>query len=240
MTLVIQTPNTKSLLLELGASAVCADSSGAAFAFVSKAGAEGLFSQPNIKQLTTHGHFELIVGIDAVTNIDALDYLQALSKSEKGLKVRVFRHNFEGSIFHPKFCWFRYGEKLKLVTGSGNLTAAGLGISANLASNNWEAFSIQHLDDQESRQVISQWESWLDDSIKNNLLFPLDAPEVKVRAIENSRSWPRKAGTVRQTTSHSKTVSVEGSTYTSIVLIKEIAKGRLGQADFGKSVFQSF
>jgi hypothetical protein len=77
----------------------------------------------------------LVVGLDAVTSRNALEYLAQVERDRPNLTVRVF-WNETGGLFHPKMCHFRYGNGREvLILGSGNLTPGGL-------RENFEGYTI--------------------------------------------------------------------------------------------------
>jgi YaaC-like Protein len=108
---------------------------GAAFGFATRDGVQLLFGNREFRQfLEATDGFELVVGIDAITNIAALDKISALAT--QGLRARAFWHQRQPLLFHPKVSWFRRVRGMTLVVGSGNLTPGGL-------RSNWEAFVPQ-------------------------------------------------------------------------------------------------
>lgn len=73
MTFVFQQPGTAKLLEAIDGAAFNASSGGGVFAFASKDGIDAFFARPNISaMLSNQRPFHLIVGIDAITNADAL------------------------------------------------------------------------------------------------------------------------------------------------------------------------
>lgn len=247
MVLVIQEPGTSQLLQKINECADGALVAGAAFAFASKAGVNAFLSLPNIQSLIKNGVFELVIGIDAITNVDALYELRKFQEeSNNNLTVKIFKGEPQkGSIFHPKFSWFVNGDSGWLITGSGNLTHAGLGCSANGVRGNWEAFSVNQLDDAGVIKIKETWEKWLTQSSQNNWLFRLGDKEVEEKAIENSRRMPVRVAPAADSAKVSGSVDalakeVEGTEYFDDVQICEISKNRWRQADLGKIVIRDF
>src|ERR1700736_5180570 len=129
MTLHIQDPiATDSLCLLRALTDACSDATrgGAAFAFVSVDGIKLLFANRAFARFSQRHPFEVVVGVDRITNVAALCALEELTNQLPNLSVEVFLHNRSGAVFHPKLCWFRTNEGGNLITGSGNLTAGGL------------------------------------------------------------------------------------------------------------------
>ncbi len=106
------------------------------YAFASQDGVNWLFEDPIIKQiLHGDGQVDLLVGLDAITNRQTLERLQALEKLHKHFRPRVFWNEIV-SLFHPKISDFTYpGGGRRLIVGSGNLTPGGL-------MNNIEGYTI--------------------------------------------------------------------------------------------------
>ena len=108
------------------------------FAFASRAGVDSLIVDPEIKGFLRNSAVSLVVGIDAVTNRDALVRLQELEQANKRLSVQVF-WNPTNALFHPKFARFMYPDGgQSMIVGSGNLTLGGL-------RQHFEAFSVMRV-----------------------------------------------------------------------------------------------
>lgn len=125
-------------------------SGGGAFAFLSAGGVQLLLRDASFVEFTRHGHFDLVIGADAITDtaaVAALDEARAVSPNIEA-SVHLPRH--PRSIFHPKLAWFRKPDGGVLITGSGNLTAGGL-------RWNIEAFHVTELDAAGIDQVAHQW-----------------------------------------------------------------------------------
>jgi len=155
-----------------------AERGGGIFAFASRAGIDMLLGDEELQPLLSGGGFELIVGVDSVTDTRALDRLTELSRRRPGLSARALVHG-RGGIFHPKLCWFAAGERLRLVVGSGNLTLGGLArnTEASLAT------VLSGADAVESEAAIRAWTERWDD-----YLMAPDSPQAQARAAENSGS----------------------------------------------------
>lgn len=131
-----------------------AERAGAAFAFASSQGIKLLASEPTFIELLETAQFKMIVGLDAITDIKAVDELRKLTENYKNFSANLFLHSSAGSIFHPKTLWIKRDDCGAVITGSGNLTAGGL-------KTNWEATSVQLLDANEIKNVESQWDTWI-------------------------------------------------------------------------------
>jgi HKD family nuclease len=170
--------DSRYLLEEILVAAKGASSGVGAFAFASAAGINLLLKDLDFAKFLSKAPFELVVGIDAITDTNALDALSANVALHPNLTTRVFFGSLSGSTFHPKMCWFRQFSRGTCLVGSGNLTAGGL-------RGNYEAFSVSTLSRNEMRKSDDMWQSWsLFHAAK---LLPLDDPNVRNKAKENSR-----------------------------------------------------
>ncbi|AUN14317.1 phospholipase D family protein [Paraclostridium sordellii] len=150
---------------------------GAVYAFVSAGGVKLLLANEKFKNILKNGSFELIVGIDEITNTKTLEKLGEIQEKYNGnLKVRAFLNNTKSSLFHPKFCWFEKESGGVLVTGSGNLTEKGL-------RKNREIFNVIEVDSENLKEIQEQWENWL--NYNSELLKPIDDEYVKAKAEYN-------------------------------------------------------
>ena len=154
-----------------------ATSGGGMFAFASSDGVKLLLKDEVFKKFAGAHKFELIVGIDEITNSKALQALKETSDELPKLDVKVFSHNRVQSIFHPKLCWFRHKVKSYLLTGSGNLTVRGL-------RGNWEGFGVGELGGDSANALEQQWADWRQFHV--NRLKTVDDPEVVARAATGS------------------------------------------------------
>ena len=151
---------------------------GGAYAFASRSGIELLFGDDAIKFFLEKGHFFLIVGMDDITNIKALQTLKALEERYNGhLTVKAYIHNSRGSTFHPKYCWFKHSEGGVLIIGSGNLTEQGL-------RHNREAYSVVDCTADEFSSVENEWDRWVEHS--SPFLFNIDDSRVLKIAAKNA------------------------------------------------------
>lgn len=242
MAFTFQQPGTKKLLKALDAAARKADCGGGVFAFATKGGIEALLACPNIMHMLEHQRpFHLIVGVDAITNVEALLYLSEKVDLFKGaLKANVFFHGTPGNTFHPKFSWFIQENVLKLLTGSGNLTLSGLGKFPTKGSHfgNWEAFSLQNFT---TKFVVvkKQIDDWLAEQSKLGTLCKLDDERVREMAMFNARTRIVRPPSVGKPPL--VPVPVDGVEFeTPEVLVRELSSNRLGQADVGRAALVEF
>ena len=142
---------------------------GGAFSFASSDGVNLLMKDEVFRTFLQGGSFELVVGVDAITNEKALATLKKATDELPTLDVKVFYHQRPQTLFHPKFCWFRRGPKSVLLTGSGNLTVRGL-------RGNWEAFGIGEVAGGGADSLETQWADWR--KAHESRLRPVDDPEV--------------------------------------------------------------
>lgn len=149
---------------------------GAAFAFVSQGGVKLLLKDKIFKRFAASRRFDLIVGVDGITNPKALTALAESREELPKLDVRVFHHTLRGPLFHPKFCWFRHKSGGILIAGSGNLTARGL-------RGNWEAFTVSALSSKGVNEVEQKWKAWT--ASHAGWLKSLDDADVLARAALN-------------------------------------------------------
>ena len=168
----------KALLDTLVEAGEGAERGGGIFAFASVRGIDSLLDDNAFRPLAKERGFQLIVGVDSITDEAALGALTSYSEKYAALTARVCLHE-TGMLFHPKLCWFATADRLTLVVGSGNLTAGGL-------MSNFEAFLVTTLEGEaaaaeEARiaSMLDSWDAWL--------LQP-DRPEAIARAKRNTGS----------------------------------------------------
>ena len=180
--------------------------------------------------------FDLIVGLDAVTNDDAIDAIKTYQRIYPKFRARALVRKDKGGIFHVKMCYFRKGLRGTSVVGSGNLTAEGL-------RGNCEAYSIASLSQDEVHIVDNLWRSWTE--FHTTDLLPLDHPEVVKLAKKNGRAAARANRVVHGVLNEGR----KGKFYvsrpqskTSEVLIAEIPKSgtRWNQANFDLQTFTAY
>jgi len=147
------------------------------FAFASSVGVKLLVDDEQFKEAARRGAVELIVGTDAVTNVRALEALADVSDDFPNVRTRAFLNPQPTGLFHPKFCFTRSGGGGCLIAGSGNLTEGGL-------LGNWEAYSVDELNEQGIAAVQAVWDQW---TLKHaEWLLPVDDDRVRSRAALNN------------------------------------------------------
>lgn len=174
-----ETLHLDEVLLSMVPSAV---SGGGAFAFATVNGLNAIFDSSEFRNYFKRYSFDLILGVDAITNINALRRASELMRETSGrLRVRIYHAPGVESIFHPKFVWFenKAQSNPSLIVGSGNLTVNGL-------QRNTEAFcwldGILSADD-----VLSPWDQWVEYCEELGYLFEINDPLVVNLAKRNGR-----------------------------------------------------
>jgi HKD family nuclease len=172
MTLNIQdptNPNSDYLVDTLLDACVGASRGGGAFAFLSSGGVKLLLQDNRFIEFSKSGAFDLVVGVDAITDTNAIAALDVAKASNPGLSTCVHVPSHPRSIFHPKFAWFETPDGGTLVAGSGNLTAGGL-------RWNIEAYSVSKLTSAEVKSIANQWADFKKHSAE--CLLATDDPKV--------------------------------------------------------------
>src|SRR5688500_18063064 len=146
-----QGPYLLEYLLEACASG--ATTGGGLFAWTTANGLQLLFEDPAFVRFLSQGQFDLVIGIDAVTNVAAIIKLNSILETTPSLTASVFVHERPQTMFHPKVCWFAGPKSGTLISGSGNLTVAGL-------RGNWEAFTVTAISPSEARTIQGDWTKW--------------------------------------------------------------------------------
>lgn len=168
--------STGNLLEELLSECATATQGGAIFAWTNASGTRSFVEDPVFKRFIRHGRFDLVVGLDSITDEAAVKALVAAEAAAAGLTVRAFLHD-RSELFHPKMAWLGDATALTLLVGSGNLTMGGL-------KNNWEAFTIARLAGTEAKAAHDEIARWL--GRWSGMLLPVNDPRVAARARENS------------------------------------------------------
>jgi hypothetical protein len=100
------------------------------------------------------GATNLIVGLDAVTDVSALEQLAELTRVHENFEARVFFNPASG-LFHPKISHFQHSRgRSTVIVGSGNFTPGGF-------RRNIEAYSIIRGRNRDIESVIA-WDQFLD------------------------------------------------------------------------------
>ena len=243
MSLYIQDPedpNTTYLLEVLVAACAQSTGGGGAFAWATSLGTNLLLGDKSFVDLASKHDFDLVVGIDAITNEKALETLQQYSDQLAGLTVKIFMHNYAGTIFHPKFTWFRNTEGGIVISGSGNLTDGGL-------RGNWEAFTVSKMNDSAITTVETYWSDWRAQHA-DKLFSPSDSDVIE-RAKKNigwgggGKPGAKKKPKLKVVGTPAKTTKVaKKGVVVDEVLVAEIPKGssRWNQANFDQKNYEDF
>lgn len=239
MKICIQDPSwaDSAYLLEEILSACEGASRGAgAFAFASSGGIKLLLHDEAFVKFLSRYPFEIIVGVDAITDNVALDTLAMCLARHSGLRARVFIGKSNATLFHAKMCWFRRRNRGVCIVGSGNLTAGGL-------RGNYEAFSVAQLSLTQQVALEHTWSSWI--KFHAGDLLPLDHQTVRKRAGLNSGKEPRSSNKLRDVLLEDSQGNVSvGAAHTgsASVLLAEIPKSgdRWNQANFDVQTFRDF
>ncbi len=219
-----------------------------AYAWVTTDGIKVLWEDEVFQNLFRKGSYHAVVGVDQVTNIDALEMLSSLKKNYPKFNVQIYYERRNKGIFHPKFSLFKKeNNKGSLVIGSGNLTVSGLRI-------NKEAFNNIELDQNRYNEAEGYWRKWLEES-RDKLKSP-DDPEILDKAKKNTfvriKSIKKKSRKEILKSKNSEIQKFEeiqtsidegwGFYETNKVLIAEIPKSgnRWKQANFDKNTFKQF
>jgi len=207
-----------------------AESGGSVFAWCNRGGIEGLLHDSVFKEFFKRGgSYRLIVGVDSITDEDALIELKSLADLHGGFRPGVLLHAQSGSMFHPKFSWFTSGDDLKTVVGSGNMTLGGL-------RKNWEVSVFSEFNGVEAASQLGDIESYL--TQLDPYVVPVDHPAALARARKNSSA--HKAA--RRAITRQARTAAQGVGADQFVLLAEITKSdnRWQQANFTKAIFESF
>lgn len=166
-----------SLLGHLADAAENADRGGGIFGWTNRRGLDLVFAEPRLAAFFQRGPFQLVVGVDTITDVPALDRLAELMAEHPEVTARVlYQADPKAPMFHPKLAWFVTGSNLRLIVGSGNLTGGGL-------QRNWEACTVVDLDGAHAIELEDQLSSWI--AAHEDLLRGIDDEEVRARAATN-------------------------------------------------------
>ena len=180
MTLTLQVPGADNTLHDaIVAAATGATGGFAAFAFATATGIDTALAEPAVRNLLGSGQFQLVVGLDAITDTAAVAAIKTAKSALPKAAVLFFYNPKGGVLYHPKTSFFRRPSGGRCLTGSGNLTLGGL-------RNNWEAFWKADVSTADATVLEAQWAQWVVDH-KDNLLLP-DDPRVTTQAALNART----------------------------------------------------
>ena len=199
------------------------------FAFATVTGVDLLLEHESIRALTTLGTFELVVGIDAITNRQTLERLSDIARNRKGLHPKVF-WNSSGGIFHPKFCLFSNATRETWIVGSGNLTPRGL-------RDSYETFAVIRGKPTEFREMRETLRRFLDAHTSD--IRDID-DEALARAAKNTFSQP--VGTIELPGSSALSRKTGARAGDGRVLVAELPRGgtRWQQANFDRDTAREF
>ncbi|OYY69099.1 MAG: hypothetical protein B7Y47_12485 [Sphingomonas sp. 28-63-12] len=187
-----------------------------------------------MRKLLATGHFQLVLGLDAITDTAAVAAIKTAKAALPNACVSLFYNPKGGVLYHPKTMFFKNAVGGTCLTGSGNLTLGGL-------RNNWEAFWKAEVSNADAAFLEAQWAKWVVDH-KDNLLPP-DDPRVTAQAALNAKTRARIQKAVKETDGEAlAALEEEAAEAVSLnpFLIAEVPKNRPGQADFGIDTYQGF
>ncbi len=235
MSLTLQVPGDGDTLhTALVAASTGATGGFAAFAFATSTGIDTAFAEPAVRKLLGTGQFQLVVGLDAITDTAAVAAIKTAKAALPNASVSLFYNPKGGVLYHPKTLFFKRPAGGRCLTGSGNLTLGGL-------RNNWEAFWRADVSTAEATALEAQWAKWVADH-KDNLLSP-DDPRVTAQAALNAKTRAKIQKAVKETDTEAlAALEEEAAELVSLnpFLIAEVPKNRPGQADFGINTYQGF
>jgi hypothetical protein len=205
-----------------------ADRGGGIFAFATADGIRASLHDKAFGRLLKRGTFDLVVGVDSITNVLAVEELARSVSQYAGLSGRVLVHA-ESVLFHPKVSWFGKGSNLTLIVGSGNLTVRGL-------RENWEAFTVIALRATAAGAAERQLADWL--ARHAALLLAPDDPRVLKEAARNSG----QEASLRHARRRATTATGDTPPSNAQVLVAEAPKsgGRPSQVNFHKVHYEGF
>lgn len=208
------------------------------FAFATGRGVRSLFiEEPSVASFARSGEVSLIVGLDAVTDVAALEELQNLTRTYERFEAKVFFNSGTG-LFHPKISHFRHGGgHSTLIVGSCNLTPGGL-------RRNIEAFSIVTGDDSELSSLI-RWDEFLQRHANNIRQIDDQALEEARQNVVIARSRRKKEREVEPEAVPAEVedeIEEEQDAQDARVLVAQVPKAgaRWHQVHFNKDVIDKF
>ena len=235
MTLTLQVPGGGNTLhTALVAAATGATGGFAAFAFATSAGIDTALAEPAVRKLLGIGQFQLVVGLDAITDTAAVAALKTAKAALPNALISLFYNPKGGVLYHPKTMFFKRPAGGRCLTGSGNLTLGGL-------RNNWEAFWKADVSAADAATLEAQWAKWMADHEDNLLLA--DDPRVTAQAALNAKTRAKIQKAVKETDAEALAALEEEAAEAASLnpfLIAEVPKNRPGQADFGIDTYQGF
>ena len=191
MTLTLQVPGAGNTLHHALVTAATGATGGfAAFAFATSTGIDTALAEPAVRKLLGTGEFQLVVGLDAITDTAAVAAIKTAKAALPDASIALFYNPKGGVLYHPKTMFFKRLGGGRCITGSGNLTLGGL-------RNNWEAFWKADVSTAGAAALEAQWAKWVADH-KDNLLPP-DDPRVTAQAALNAKTRAKIQKAVKET-----------------------------------------
>ncbi len=206
------------------------------FAFASSSGVRLIAEAEEFKEVARTGSIDLIVGTDAVTNLQAVDALTNVAHQFPRVRARAFLNPKPEGLFHPKFCFTKKQGGGHLIAGSGNLTESGL-------LGNWEAYSLDELNNQRIAEVQRTWDDWT--GKHDRWLLALDDVRIHNRVALNTvmaREGDLPTLVASPTATGEEREPIDPTSSHGAVLIAEIPKWtyRPGQANFHLTDYRDF
>lgn len=236
MTLHIQDPEDPNSPLLLEALIEACDGSvraGGAFAFASASGVKLLLQDEVFERLFANHPFDLIVGVDAITDVKALNAITSAAERTQGITASAFLSDHTRSIFHPKLTWFKKRNGGCLIAGSGNLTNGGL-------RSNWEGFNVERLNGAEVNAVEDHWNAFKARHVAK--ILPLDDPRIIEAATQNAARATADRVARRPLVARRVAAPQIADVSSDAILVAEIPQSgnRWKQANFDLHTFQTF
>src|SRR4051812_45896940 len=103
MSWLLQIPNDTQTTLLTQIQRECrlaAGGGGAAFAFATRTGVQLLIAEEGFQNFLGMGVFRAVIGLDAITDIDALEALRVANAAYPNFVPMLFLHNFAATCFH--------------------------------------------------------------------------------------------------------------------------------------------
>ncbi len=240
MSWLLQTPEATSpkLITSIAQECQSASKGGAAFAFATATGVNLLLAEPVFREFLEASSFTAIIGLDAITDVNAIDALQNAQEAFPNFFPRLFLHATPGTLFHPKTVWFRLPDGGVTITGSGNLTASGL-------RQNWEALCVEKLGQAEIDTIEAIWSGWL--AAHDSALVGLDDPQAIERAKANRTQRARIRKVLELPEAEGEVAEeivdeIVQDEFPSSVLLAEVPKSgnRWNQVNFDVQTYQQY
>src|SRR5437588_12814120 len=102
------------LLEDLLAASTEATRGGAIYAWANIGGVKSLLWDESFRDFLTRGPFDLVVGLDSITDENAITALMQATAECQNLTVRAFL-NDTSALFHSKIAWFETPDALTLL-----------------------------------------------------------------------------------------------------------------------------